>query len=57
MDKLEILKIKSQIANCLRVAETLEGSVKDALLAQAKKLQAEVDKCESLRSSATTTTS
>lgn len=56
MDKLEILKTKSQIANCLRVAETLEGSVKDALLARAKELQKEVDRCESLLSSETITT-
>ena len=39
MDKLEILKVQAEIANCERIAETSDGSMRDALLKRAETLK------------------
>jgi hypothetical protein len=43
--KLDILKLKAEAANCRRIAEENEGSVKDALLERAEELEVTI-RCE-----------
>jgi len=42
--KLEVLKLKAEAANCRRVAEDVEGSIREALLRRAQDLEAQIEK-------------
>lgn len=47
MDKLDILKLKSEVANLERVAERLDGgSIKESLLKRAEGLKRQITKAE-----------
>ena len=46
MGKIEAMKLKAQAANCRRIAETSDASMKQALLKQATKLEKQATEAE-----------